>query len=105
LGHGRQSRKSVAKGNYFFFAGVKNLFNAGAKNFSSAVANNAVQNVFLKADLVFEIPWLGCIKLFVNGTNTDQIPTNSVIDLVITLVVIVLLAFGINFLISKRRRE
>ena len=67
--------------------------------------NKLVSEEDIKSVAVFEIPWLGCIKLFVNGTNTDQIPTNSVIDLVITLVVIVLLAFGINFLISRRRQE
>lgn len=67
--------------------------------------NKLVSEEDIKSVAVFEIPWLGCIKLFVNGTNTDQIPTNSVIDLVITLVVIVLLAFGINFLISRRRLE
>jgi signal peptidase len=67
--------------------------------------NKLVSEEDIKSVAVFEIPWLGCIKLFVNGTNTDQIPTNSVIDLVITLIVIVLLAFGINFLISRRRQE
>ena len=67
--------------------------------------NKLVSEEDIKSVAVFEIPWLGCIKLFVNGTNTDQIPTNSVIDLVISLVVIVLLAFSINFLISRRRQE
>lgn len=67
--------------------------------------NKLVSEEDIKSVAVFEIPWLGCIKLFVNGTNTDQIPTNSVIDLVITLAVIILLAFGINFLISRRRQE
>ena len=67
--------------------------------------NKLVSDEDIKSVAVFEIPWLGCIKLLVNGTNTDQIPTNSVIDLVITFVVIILIAFGLNFILTRRKQE
>ena len=67
--------------------------------------NKLVSDEDIKSVAVFEIPWLGCIKLLVNGTNTDQIPTNSVIDLVITFVVIILIAFGLNFVLTRRKQE
>lgn len=34
----------------------------------------------------FEIPWIGCIKLYVNGTNIEQIPPNSVLSMVFAAV-------------------
>ncbi|MBR1974168.1 MAG: S26 family signal peptidase [Candidatus Methanomethylophilaceae archaeon] len=67
--------------------------------------NKLVSDEDIKSIAVFEIPWLGCIKLLVNGTNTDQIPTNSVIDLVITFVVIIVIAFGLNFILTRRKQE
>ena len=67
--------------------------------------NKLVSDEDIKSVAVFEIPWLGCIKLLINGTNTDQIPTNSLIDLVITFVVIILIAFGLNFVLTRRKQE
>ncbi|MCL2143808.1 MAG: hypothetical protein FWH44_06105 [Methanomassiliicoccaceae archaeon] len=52
-----------------------------------------------------EIPWLGCIKLFVTGSNTDRIPTNSVILLIIALAMIPAAIIGANFLYKTIKKE
>lgn len=71
----------------------------------SQVRNELVTEDMIKSVAVVEIPWLGCIKLLVNGTNTDQIPTNSIVNLIISFIVIVVVAFGLNFILTRKRSE
>ena len=75
------------------------------QNILSQVRNELVTEDMIKSVAAVEIPWLGCIKLYVNGTNTDQIPTNSVINLVIIFVAIIAFAFLLNFLLTRKKSE
>lgn len=59
-----------------------------------------IQKKDLKAVAGFEIPWLGCIKLLVNNTNVNQIPTNSVPCLAVMLVDIVFFFIVLSMVLS-----
>lgn len=71
----------------------------------SQVNYKLVTDEDIKSVAVFEIPWLGCIKLLIKDTNTDQIPSNSIIDLIITFVVIIAIAVGLNYILAHRKSE
>lgn len=49
----------------------------------------------IKAIAGFELPWVGCIKLYVNNTNIGQIPGNSIPCLIV--MVIDVIAFFVLF--------
>ena len=53
----------------------------------------------------FEIPWVGVIKLYITGNNTDKIPTNSVILLILTLIAIVAVIFAVNIAYERFVRK
>jgi hypothetical protein len=59
--------------------------------------DRAVGDDRILAVAAHEIPWLGCIKLLVTGTNTDRIPGNSIISLIITLVAVVAAVFFASY--------
>ena len=75
------------------------------QNILSQVRNELVTEDMIKSVATVEIPWLGCIKLYVNGTNTDQIPTNSLISLIVAFFAILVIALGINYIFSHRRNK
>ncbi len=75
------------------------------QNILSQVRNKLVTEDMIKSVAAVEVPWLGCIKLYVNDTNIDQIPTNSVINLVIAFVVVVAFAFLLNFTLTRKKSE
>jgi len=52
-----------------------------------------------------EIPWLGCIKLWVNDKNTDLIPENSITSLIIVFIVlisIIIALFAVSWYLDKK---
>jgi len=49
-----------------------------------------------------EIPWFGAIKLYLSHTNVDEIPSNTKVDLVISIVVLVVGSIGIDYAIAHR---
>ncbi len=51
-----------------------------------------------------EIPWFGAIKLYLTGTNTEDIPSNTNTNLVISIVLLIGASFGIDYAISHRDR-
>lgn len=54
-----------------------------------------------------ELPWLGCIKLMMNDNLSQNIPSNSLTNLIITFVVIIIavfaLAYGVGYLWDHRK--
>jgi len=52
-----------------------------------------------------EIPWLGCIKLFVTGTNTNEIPPNSIFWLIFTISMIIVSVVAVNMLYDKLKKK
>ena len=71
----------------------------------SQVRNELVTEDMIKSVAVVEIPWLGCIKLLVNGTNTDQIPHNSIYCLIGSFLLIIGVAFALNYVLTHRKSE
>jgi len=68
--------------------------------------SNGISGAAVGADRIIgvagkEVPWLGCIKLFVTGNNADRIPGNSVILLIATFVLIVAAIFAANFIYER----
>lgn len=57
--------------------------------------NMLVEKSKIKSVAIFEIPWIGCIKLMVKG-NTSSIPSNSIYGLVSVIVGLILLIVAIN---------
>ncbi len=49
-----------------------------------------------------EIPWFGAIKLYLTHTNTDEIPSNTNVNLAISLIVLVAGSVGIDYAITHR---
>ena len=49
-----------------------------------------------------EIPWFGAIKLYLTHTNTEEIPSNTNVNLVISLIVLVAGSVGIDYAIAHR---
>ena len=47
-----------------------------------------------------EIPWFGAIKLYLTGTNTAEIPSNTNRDLAISLVLIIGGSIGIDYAVT-----
>ena len=52
-----------------------------------------------------EIPWLGCIKLYATGNNTDKIPMNSVLMLILSLSMIVIAVVAVTVLYGRRKQK
>ena len=52
-----------------------------------------------------EIPWLGCVKLYITGNNTDQIPLNSLLMLVGTITGLILALVAINAVYERTKRD
>lgn len=65
----------------------------------NAVTNRAFDQGYLVGSLVsydmilyvagLEVPWIGCIKLYINDTNVGQIPSNSVPSMIFTGIAVV----------------
>ncbi|ADD07814.1 S26 family signal peptidase [Candidatus Aciduliprofundum boonei] len=49
-----------------------------------------------------EIPWFGAIKLYLTHTNTEEIPSNTNVNLAISLIVLVAGSVGIDYAIAHR---
>ncbi len=52
---------------------------------------------------VGEIPWFGAIKLYVTGTNTNEIPENTKVNLAVSIIGIIALTFIADYLIEHRK--
>lgn len=49
-----------------------------------------------------EIPWFGAIKLYLTHTNTEEIPSNTNVNLAISLIVLVAGSVSIDYAIAHR---
>ena len=67
--------------------------------------NRTVNAEMISAIAVLEIPWLGCIKLFVSGNNADKIPTNSVWSLIITISLMVAAVAAVTVVHDRIRKR
>lgn len=73
---------------------------------SSYIIQTLVSEDMILYTAGFQIPWIGCIKLYMNNTNVSQIPPNSIPDMVCTIFVGILcliLLFMISDYISWYR--
>jgi signal peptidase len=84
---------------------------AGTAGYVTMGDNNApVCDLFVSEDRVVavathEVPWLGCVKLFLTGNNASPIPTNSVVWLVVSLIAIVVSVVGLWVIIERLRKK
>jgi len=49
-----------------------------------------------------EIPWMGALKLYITGTNTDEIPPNTTVNMILSIVLLVGGSFGVDYAIAHR---
>jgi len=52
-----------------------------------------------------EVPWLGCIKLLFTGTNTDNIPGNSLMLLAASFILIIASVLAVGLFFEKRAEK
>ncbi len=52
---------------------------------------------------VGEIPWFGAIKLYLTGTNTNEIPENTKVNLAVSIIGIIAVAFIADYVIEHRK--
>lgn len=67
--------------------------------------NKLVQDEDIKSVAVFEIPWIGSLKLYMNNTNVGQIPSNSITSLIMFFVVVIILIIVLNIVVNKNLRN
>ena len=80
---------------------VSGYLTMGDNNSEPDQINGVSQNALVGGDRILgvagiEVPWLGVIKLFITGNNTDKIPANSIVMLIVSLIVVILLIVGVN---------
>jgi signal peptidase len=66
--------------------------------------NGLVTDNMIIAVAAYEVPWLGCIKLFLTNSGSD-IPMNSVWSLMITIIVIILAVVGASILYDRLTKK
>jgi signal peptidase len=49
-----------------------------------------------------EIPWMGAIKLYLTGTNTNEIPPNTTVNMILSVIILIAGSFGIDYAIAHR---
>ena len=80
--------------------------NDGADQESAAISpSTLISNDRIVAIAAHEVPWLGSVKMYATGNNTDNIPSNTLPSLIITLVLIFssMIAVGLVFEYRKKR--
>jgi len=50
-----------------------------------------------------EIPWMGAIKLYLTGTNTNEIPPNTTVNMILSVIILIAGSFGIDYAIAHRK--
>lgn len=72
------------------------------KQFDQAcgIYTDLVDESIIKSVAVFEVPWIGSIKLMLNGKGS-VVPSNSKASLFISFIVIIALIVAINFVLDK----
>ncbi len=71
---------------------------------SGIYENKLVEEEIVRSVAVFEIPWLGSVKLLLNG-HGDNLPDNSLRNLIISFVVLIAFIVAMDFLISYITRK
>jgi len=91
---------------------LNSLTSAGSGFITMGDHNTAHDGLVVNYDMVtavaaHEIPWLGCIKMYLTGNNTDRIPSNSLWSLVIVIIVIAVSAtlISISYDRLKHRKD
>ena len=64
-----------------------------------------VTDDMIVAVAMHEVPWLGCIKLFLTNSNKSDIPMNSVWSLVITIAAIILSVICVSLLYDRLKKK
>ena len=67
---------------------------------SIAATLGPIQQKDIKAVAGMEIPWVGCIKLYLNDKNVNMIPSNSLPCLIIAVIDIIMLFMMISTILS-----
>ncbi len=71
---------------------------------SGIYENKLVEEDVIKSVAVFEIPWLGSVKLLLNG-HGDNLPGNSLRNLAISFVLLIAFIVAMDFLITYITRK
>ena len=71
---------------------------------SGIMPNTLVQKDMIKSVAVFEIPWLGALKLYLNG-NGSKVPSNTTVNLIISIIVLIAAVVLINVLTNVVSRK
>ena len=82
-----------------------------AKGYITKGDNNTIVDRYLVTEdrviavAASEIPWLGCIKLLITGTDNGNIPTNSLIWLITVPILIVTSVIALGYLFRMVRKK
>ncbi len=49
-----------------------------------------------------EIPWIGALKLYLTGTNTDEIPPNTTVNMILSIALLIGGSFAVDYAIAHR---
>jgi signal peptidase len=71
---------------------------------SGIFQDTIVQKDIIKSVAIFEVPWLGAIKLYLNG-NGSRVPSNTTVDLFLTIFAIIAFIVLIDVLINYASRR
>ncbi len=72
---------------------------------NSSIHPELVTEEDIRSIAAVEIPWLGCIKLWINDKNTDLIPENSITSLItvfVVLISIIIVLFAVSWYLDKK---
>ena len=99
----------LAQGNSEGYAGYLTKGDNAATNTrfdqtSGIYENKLVERSIIKSVAVFEVPWIGCIKLMVNG-HGSSVPDNSKRDLIILIIVLIVSIVAIDMISSHIARS
>ena len=71
----------------------------------NGIVNGLVTDDMIVSTAEVEIPWLGCIKLMLNDELSQNIPSNSKTNLIITVIVLIIailaLSYGIGYIVDR----
>ena len=89
---------------------LDSLRSAGSGYITMGDHNTAYDGLLVTDDMVVavamhEVPWLGCVKMYLTGNNTDRIPSNSVWSLIITVIAIAVSATLISVSYDRLKRR
>ncbi len=93
----------------FITMGDNNLAEVGSGAYDQNTAVGPLCSKLVNYDMIVgvargELPWFGAIKLYISHTNVDQIPHNTKVNLVLSLILLIAGSFIIDYAVANREK-